>query len=117
MLQTLVKGFQPSASMESTAAERSECLALSPLDQIMPRVYSRIILPIPFKDMQTNLAVENLRQGLMATVTETPLLKGTVVLSARMIGRVEVIIKVERTGRACGEPGIISLPSSKIQWI
>ena len=76
--------------METSIAEISDHLKLSPLDQIMPRVYSRIILPIPLQNTERDSSVQHLHQGLAATVKDIPLLKGTVVHSTRLNGRVDV---------------------------
>ena len=79
--------------MEATISETAECLRLSPLDQIMPRVYSRIVLPLPLKDTELQSPIQHLRQGFKATVTEISFLKGVVVPSTLSRGRVEVICR------------------------
>lgn len=66
-------------------------LELSSLDQIAPRFYIRVILPIPLGDVQLSSAAHHLRQGFERTVEEIPFLGGYVAPSEKD-GQVKIIM-------------------------
>ncbi|KAL9043381.1 MAG: hypothetical protein Q9214_003431 [Letrouitia sp. 1 TL-2023] len=67
----------------------SKILTLSPLDQIMPRIYSRLILVFPTLD--ASVAAQYIRSSLSHTLELIPFLTGSVVPSPRGGGRVDVL--------------------------
>ena len=60
---------------------------LSPLDQLMPATYNRVILTFTTKVDQT-AAIDALRSGLEATCSQLPYLKGRVI--AQQDGRLAI---------------------------
>src|SRR4051794_31375594 len=67
------------------AAQRS--YLLSPLDQLMPVTYNRVILAFTTKVDQT-AAIDALRSGFEATCSQLPYLKGQVI--AQQCGRLAI---------------------------
>lgn len=68
-------------------------MELSPLDQIMPRFYIRIVLPIALPEPFLETAVEGLREGLQKIVEEIYFLGGNVIKSQRGPGLLDVSIE------------------------
>ena len=65
-------------------------MELSPLDQIMPRLYSRIVLPFSLEAEELDATALRLRKSLARTVQEIPFLAWNVVASSQGRGRVKL---------------------------
>ena len=69
---------------------REGAVELSPLDQIMPRLYSRIILPFSLEAEKLDDAALHLRESLARTVQEIPFLAWDVAASPQGRGQLEL---------------------------
>ena len=62
---------------------------LSPLDQVMPRFYTRIVLPFVIKEGDIEAMTTCLHTGLMNTMKQIPFLTQEVIQSSGHDGRME----------------------------